>query len=92
MKWLKKVFNELMSSWYEDTKDDRELDFVSVLRMKPGDVLVLKIEGRVLNAQKIEELERRVKHLIGERNPVLIVSGEWKMEVLRYDMQEIQEE
>lgn len=71
--------------------DGELLDFIKVLRLKPGDVLCLKAQDRVLNTDQILAIEKKVKNVIGERNNVLVLSGEWHMNVVRYDTPELEE-
>ena len=61
------------------------IEFVRVIRMTPGDVLLLETDKK-LSDEENNKISKYVSKLIGERNNVMILDASWKVDLLRgYD-------
>jgi len=60
----------------------KKLDFIGVLRLTPGDVLVARINEE-LTSTDVEQLTETISKVIGRRNSVLVLDNKWQLEVIR---------
>jgi hypothetical protein len=84
MKRLRRIWQTAKSMMkYLRMKDTGiPLDFIRVLRLNPGDVLVVRA-GVVLSGNQMEVTKASLERIIGGRNQVLMLDGQWGVEVIR---------
>lgn len=80
---ISKGFRLLVAGYrYEMNRGSVPLDFIKVLRLAPGDVLVVSCP-RVLTTQQVAVIENQIKELLRGRNSVMVIDDEWRLEVVR---------
>jgi len=78
----------LVSAWRYLKRRDAgiPLDFIKVLRLNPGDVVVVR--GLVsMTSDQIDLTYSNMKKILRERNDVLVLDGRWNMEIIRCEEQ-----
>lgn len=81
--WAAKSIRLIQAGYrYEMMRRDVPLDFIKVLRLSPGDVLVVKTNQK-LKSEDVVVVESQMREILKGRNNVFVLDGDWNMEVVR---------
>jgi hypothetical protein len=66
------------------------VNLIGSLRLTPGDVLVVQFREEEITAVKADAIAAQIKHLIGDKNNVIVLDSHCEVSVIRNYDQEIE--